>query len=93
LNHSHQCMNQRWRSGMPFGLCRIQPPRPRSRGDEYRYLLASAFDEKGLGGIEAVAFTDMGQVFNHRLIESAEFIHWTNGDLSKAPMSCKGNLE
>jgi Omp85 superfamily domain len=33
---------------------------------EYRYQLASTFDEKGFGGIDALAFTDIGQVFNHR---------------------------
>jgi outer membrane protein assembly factor BamA len=46
---------------------------------EYRYLLASAFDEKGLGGIEAVAFTDMGQVFNHRSEFSRENLRATWG--------------
>ncbi|HEU4769001.1 MAG TPA: BamA/TamA family outer membrane protein [Pyrinomonadaceae bacterium] len=33
---------------------------------EYRYQLASTFDEKGFGGVDALAFTDIGQVFNHR---------------------------
>ena len=33
---------------------------------EYRFQLASTFDEKGPGGLDAVAFTDMGQVFNRR---------------------------
>ncbi|HVF26753.1 MAG TPA: BamA/TamA family outer membrane protein [Pyrinomonadaceae bacterium] len=33
---------------------------------EYRYQLASSFEPGGLGGIEAVAFTDAGQVFNNR---------------------------
>ena len=46
---------------------------------EYRFKLASAFDEKGLGGIEAVAFTDMGQVFNHRREFSRENLRATWG--------------
>lgn len=33
---------------------------------EYRYQLAAGFDKTGLSGVEAVAFTDMGQVFNRR---------------------------
>ena len=46
---------------------------------EYRYLLASGFDEKGLGGIEAVGFTDVGQVFNRRSELSMDNVRATWG--------------
>lgn len=46
---------------------------------EYRYQLAAGFDKTGLSGIEAVAFTDMGQVFNRRAELSIDNLRATWG--------------
>lgn len=46
---------------------------------EYRYQLASSFEPGGLGGIEAVAFTDAGQVFDTRREFSAKNLRATWG--------------
>lgn len=46
---------------------------------EYRYQLASTFDSNGTAGIDAIAFTDVGQVFNRRSELSVDNLRATWG--------------